>query len=91
MKDYNKKNYKSNISDLSTGDKVLLVSLPDSLLKDLPDEDQEAIKAQKGKTFVISSIDRDGLAEIDFEYERPDLEVTFHTIWVDLNCLIKTM
>lgn len=74
---------------LSVGDSVLYIKVDDHLLRDLPDEDQAAIKAQEGKAFRVLALDSDGRAEIEFEYEKEDSEITFHTIWVSPNCLKK--
>lgn len=75
---------------IAVGDDVLYVKVTDQILRDLPEEDQTAIKAQEGKILKVMALDgTTGRAEIEFEYEREDSEVTFHTIWVDPNCLKK--
>jgi len=71
------------------GDIVLFVNVTDNLLKNLPNEDKEAIVNQKGKYFRIISFDKYGYAEIEFEYEHSNSEITFHTIWVEPSCLKK--
>ena len=71
---------------INIGDEVEFVIVEDSLLSDLPKEDQNAIKAQKNKVLVVSNIDESGTLEIDFEYKRSDLETTYHTIWSAPHC-----
>ncbi len=71
------------------GDIVSFITISDSLLKDLPNKDKEAIVSQKGKSFKIVSFDEYGCAEIEFEYKHSDHEVTYHTIWVEPYCLKK--
>jgi len=63
------------------GQKVVLVSLPDGFLDDLPQEDQVAISAMIGVPISLVGYDEDGRAELEFvEAARPGHH---HTIWVD--------
>jgi hypothetical protein len=63
------------------GQKVVLVSLPDRFLDDLPQEDQDAMTAIIGVPISLVGYDEDGRAELEFaEAARPGYH---HTIWVD--------
>ncbi len=65
-----------------SGQKVVLVSLPDGFLDDLPHEDQVAITDMIGVPISLVGYDEDGRAELEFvEPARPGHH---HTIWVDL-------
>lgn len=77
-------------NEISIGDDVLYISVTDQLLKGLPKEDQEAIKAQEGKIMKVLAFDEHGYVEMEFQYERKaDSEITFHTIWAEPRCLKK--
>ena len=65
------------------GDTVLIKRIPEALLIDLPEEDQEAIRACAGQLLSISGFDVYGQAEIEFF----DLQGNLHTIWIQTDCL----
>jgi hypothetical protein len=63
------------------GERVVLVSLPQGFLDDLPEEDQRAITAIVGVPLSLGGYDESGRAQLDFaEPARPGHH---HTIWVD--------
>lgn len=70
---------------LFVNDIVLIERIPAELLKDLPDEDQQAIRNCLGQCVPISGFDSSGNAEIDFI----DQEGSPHTIWIHTGCLLK--
>jgi len=70
--------------EITVDDKVIYFKVTDHLLKNLPDEDQAAIKAQEGKIFKVISFDNYGYAEIEFEQKDQR-----HTMWVEPKCLKK--
>lgn len=72
-----------------SGDEVILVRVTEHLLDNLPIEDKYAINAQVGKVLKLVDFDDYGSAELDFEYRGTDDEVTFHSVWVEPNCLKK--
>jgi hypothetical protein len=71
--------------DLAPGDTVEIKEIPMELVKGLPDEDQEAIRAKLGATVVIVGFDVHGNAELEF-VEAQD---QFRTIWVETRCLMR--
>jgi hypothetical protein len=75
--------------EMVVGDHVSITRVPTQLLDGLPAEDQRAISSQVGKTVALSGFDERGFAEIEFEYVTDLHETTFHTIWVEPNCLRK--
>lgn len=63
------------------GQKVVLVSLPDRFLDDLPQADREAISAIIGAPVSLVGYDEDGRAELEFTVAaRPGHH---GTIWID--------
>ncbi len=56
----------------------VLKSLPDNLLANLLEEDQEAIRSQIGKEVTLTSSLYPPLNEIEFTYKG-----AIHTIWVE--------
>ena len=70
---------------IATGDPVILREVPEYLVRDLPLEEQDAIRLQKGKTFEIASFDDQGYVELEFSDDQQML----HTIWVKPSCLEK--
>jgi hypothetical protein len=63
---------------LCPGDSVVLLSVPEALLKDLPVEDQAAIKKAVGGNVSFVDFDKFGDAELEFT----DDEGVLHSIWV---------
>ena len=61
------------------GSKVVLASLPPGLLRGLPEEDQEAIRAIVGKPVLLAGYDEDGRAELTFT----EASQTIHSIFVN--------
>ena len=61
------------------GGTVLLTSAPPGLLKDLPMEDQEALKEAVGKPVLLLAYDGDGRAELEFK----DRHGVIHFIYVN--------
>lgn len=80
----------SDGNEIKPGNKVIYLYIENSLLEDLPFSEQNAIKAQKDKEHEVTTIDDNGFVEIEFEYMHPDSEVTFHSIWVNPNCLRRS-
>jgi hypothetical protein len=64
--------------NLQPGDLVILKSVPYSLLRDLPEEDQAAIRSVVGKPVTFA-----GLSYRQAEIEFRDSHGDQHTIWVD--------
>ena len=60
------------------GDLVVLLSVPSTLLRGLPQEDQDAISAAVGKQVTFAGMSY-GQAELEFKDSAGD----DHTIWVD--------
>jgi hypothetical protein len=65
------------------GSQVILTTAPQSLLQNLPEEDQEAIRAIVGSPVTFAGYSW-GQAELEFT----DREGAGHSIWVD-DSLIK--
>jgi hypothetical protein len=74
---------------LNVGDSVVLLRVPDSLLQGLPGEDQSAIKSEVGSNWEVISFEDSGLVEIQCEYQSPDADVAYRTIWIAPECLKK--
>jgi hypothetical protein len=69
------------MADLKPGDLVILTSVPPGLLTDLPEEDQEAIRAIVGQPVTLEGYDEEwktGEAILEFT----DAQGDGHTIWV---------
>jgi hypothetical protein len=66
------------MSEIKPGDMVVLVSVPSSLIDNLPVDDQIAIRSAIGKKVTFAGISY-GQAEIEFIDESGNR----HTIWVD--------
>jgi hypothetical protein len=66
--------------ELQPGDLVVLLSVPASLLKGLPEEDQRAIQSAIGTTVIFAGMSYEQ-AELEFKDNAGD----DHTIWVDSN------
>ena len=64
--------------EIQDGDQVILVCVPDELIRGLPEYDQLAIKRQEGKVLTVQSTNDDGLVEL----ECVDDTGNFHFIWV---------
>lgn len=69
------------------GDSVILIEIPDALVANLPPEDQEAIRAQKGNSLTIEGFDDWGNGELEFIDARGHL----HTIWIAPAALVKVI
>lgn len=63
------------------GQHVVLTGVPDELLKDLPMEDQQAIRDFVGKDVLFVAMDDYDNLELEFE----DAESVNRTIWVSNN------
>jgi hypothetical protein len=68
-----------------SGDEVVLLEAPLSLLNGLPEEDQIAIRAQVGKKLRINEFDVYGNAELEFIDEHD----VIHFVWVEPKYLVK--
>jgi len=66
------------MSTLQPGDRVVLISVPPSLMSGLPEEDQIAISSVIGKPVTFAGFSY-GQAEVEFTDSHGDE----HTIWVD--------
>ena len=64
------------------GDRVILTRAPASLLRGLPKEDQNAIRAIVGHPVVFAGFSY-GQAEVEFADSQGDE----HTVWVDADLL----
>jgi hypothetical protein len=64
--------------DFEPGALVILTSVPSSLLRGLPKEDQSAIRAIVGKPVTLAGFSY-GQAELEFA----DAQGDDHTIWVE--------
>jgi hypothetical protein len=64
------------------GDSVVLVRVSENLLRDLPEEDQRAIRGQVGKTLTVIGFDDSGNAEIEFG-DTKGAETSYHTVWIE--------
>lgn len=60
------------------GNRVILIELPPDFLRDLPEEDQQAIEDTVGKSVRLNEYDEDGRAELEFK----DRNGCFHTVYV---------
>jgi len=60
------------------GEKVVLTEVPPGLLDDLPEEDQQAIRAVVGKPILFNEYDEDGRAGLEFT----DADGNCHFIYV---------
>lgn len=58
--------------------RVILIELPPGFLRDLPEEDQQAIKDAVGKSVRLNEYDEDGRAELEFK----DRNGCSHTVYV---------
>jgi hypothetical protein len=67
------------------GDWVAFETAPDSLLKGLPPEDQEAIQQQAGSPLQIVGFSEHGNAELEFRSGEHD----YRTIWIEPKHLVK--
>jgi hypothetical protein len=61
---------------------VLLLGVPDSLLDDLPDEDQDAILKLVGKHLIIQGFHENHELEIEYVYPKGSKSYC-RSIWVD--------
>ena len=70
------------MTEFPPGSRVILVDAPASLLRDLPKEDQKAIKSIVGRPVTLAGFSY-GQAELEFT----DAEGDEHTIWVATDLL----
>lgn len=75
-----------NGTSLTLGDFVTFEQASQGLLRDLPVEDQIAIKAQIGKRLEIRGFNDQGNSELEFT----DQEGVLHSIWVESSCIVKS-
>ncbi|MBI5591470.1 MAG: hypothetical protein HY881_13410 [Deltaproteobacteria bacterium] len=87
MSDYYLEPLDCNGERITVGDEVLFINITNQLLNNLPNEDQEAICAQKGMKFKVDAFDNSGYVEISFKYKHADSEISFHTVWVEPCCV----
>jgi hypothetical protein len=76
----------ANGEQLLVGDTVVLLAAPATLLANLPEQDQAAIKEQVGKSLGVAGFDKYGYVELT---EFTDSDGTIHTIWVEPEYLRK--
>ena len=70
------------MSEFRPGDLVVLTSVPSSLLRGLPKEDQTAIQSIVGRPVTFAGMSY-GQAELEFTDGQGD----DHTIWVETNLI----
>ncbi len=81
------------MGELKVGDTVVLLKIPDSLIHDLPEEEQEEIRSFIGKTAEITEIDDFGNCWIGFGTQSDEGEYsdyTGHSFSITEDCLRKT-
>jgi hypothetical protein len=66
------------MAELQPGGRVILTKAPAALLRGLPKEDQQAIKAIVGQPVTLAGYNDYGEAELEFTDRQGDE----HTIWV---------
>lgn len=80
------------MNDLHVGDEVTLISVPEWLLKDLPEEEQKEILSFVGKGAQITEIDRYGYYWVGFGATFASGEEAVysgHSFAVTADCLRK--
>ena len=74
------KHFDADGEELLSGDTVVLLAAPESLLAGLPHEDQVAIKKQVGKVMRVEGFNDYGYVELG---EFTDSNGTIHWIWIE--------
>ncbi len=72
---------------IKVGEKVLITTIPDSLLRGLPVEDQTAIKNQQGAVLPVSEIDDYGYVWVEVVESTTDNEYSSRTFSLEPLCL----
>lgn len=77
----------------AVGDRVKVISVPDWLIHDLPENEKQEILACLGKTAVIEDIDKYGYYWVGFGSTREEGEASYyngHFFCVPRGCLEAT-
>lgn len=74
---------------LKVSDHVCLTEIPESLLADLPEEDQLAIKNLLNKIFTVQAFDESGKLELEYIYPAGSKDYS-RTIWIAPEYVTKT-
>ena len=77
---------------LKVGDRVRLLRVPEWLTHDLPEDEQDAIKAQVGTIMVVTEIDAYGYVWLGFGATTTvgdTAEYQGHSFAVDADCVEK--
>ena len=72
------------MTEFSPGDRVVLTMAPASLLRGLPENDQEAVRSIVGQPVTFAGFSF-GQAELEFK----DADGDAHTIWVEAALIEK--
>ena len=75
--------YDADGKELTTGDTVQILSIPEELIRNLPSEDKVAISRQLGCRLEIHGFDNYGNAEFVFMAQ----DEIWHTIWLSTLCV----
>ena len=77
-------------AEFSVGQRVTLIKVPDWLLRDLPTDEQDEIKAFVGSTTTITEIDKFGYFWIGFgrtDDVEDEARYSGHSLCVSADCL----
>ncbi|WP_161829664.1 hypothetical protein [Steroidobacter agaridevorans] len=78
------------MSDLNVGDGVVLVKVPDWLLKDLPEDEQREILSFIGQSAIVMEIDKFGYLWVGFGSQvdhGEESRYSGHSFAVTADCL----
>jgi len=78
------------MSEFNVGDRVIFLHAPDWLLKDLPTDEQDQIRAFVGQTAEITEVDKFGYFWIGFGSNSDDGDASTyagHSFAVTADCL----
>ena len=70
---------------ITLGEHVIFEKATEDLLRDLPAEDQLAIRTQVGKVLEVKGFNDQGNPELEFV----DQAGVLHSIWVENSCVLK--
>ena len=72
---------------IEVGEKVKTTTIPDSLLRGLPKEDQAAIQKQQGADLSVSEIDNRGYVWVEVVESKTEEEYSSRTFSLEPLCL----